>query len=134
MKNKKFPTMIIAISIFFIIVLMGIINYAPEDSSPRITEGQVSPLETKKCEINLLPDNEITLRVNETYTLNAYNYQGSMDNVGWVSKNPLIVSFKQFRGDQVRLIAYNKGSTEVIVIDKSMGNDCTDYLFVSVEE
>ena len=138
MNNKRLSTTIALTLIILLVILIGIFYYIPdnEDSSdsPRITEGQVTPLETKRCEIDIQPDNDITLRINQTYKLHAYNYQGSMMDVAWISKDPLVASFNEHLGDQVRIIAYNEGTTEIVVTDRTMGEDCTDYIFVRVEE
>lgn len=137
MEKLSNSSKLVIILIIFLIIVIGIWYYLPSNqdtsASPQITEREVGPLETKKCEIDLYPDNEITLKINQTYKLTAYHYQGSMMDVSWTSKYPNIASFKEHLGNEVTLIAYNKGRTEVIVNDRTMGEDCTDYLFVNVE-
>lgn len=133
MKNKPLTKIIIWTLIIILILSLSLIPYFSKDKeAPTLTEKETTPFEIKQCEIDISPDAEITLSINETYTLNANNYQGSLMDVAWISENPMVASFNTHLGDQVNLIAYNEGRTEIIVTDRSMGDDCTDYLFVSV--
>ena len=130
--NKKTQVIIGLVTILILTVIIVTLATIEESSSPRLIEKETSLLEIKQCKIDLYPDAEITLNINETFTLNANNYQGNLKDISWTSKNPMVASFNTHLGDKVNLIAYNKGRTEIIVTDRSIGDDCTDYLFVNV--
>ena len=124
----------IAIIVLSLLVMAILINFTNPSNKIKVIEKSTNLFQTKQCEIDIYPENEIKINVNQTHTLTAMGYQGSLTQVAWQSKNPRIASFNLYRGDKVKLIAYNPGRTEIIVTDKSMGEDCTDYVFVTIKE
>jgi len=133
-KVRKFPKMII--SLLFIIILIITIFLAleftskTEDSS--IIEGESLPLKTKTCQLESPVKQKIKMNKGEKRIIQVSGFQGSLLDVTWTIKDLKVASTSLPKGDSVTITAHNKGTTEIIATDTSVGDNCKIYTFLEV--